>query len=201
MGAPPRRRAPVRERKGFEAMSRVGKNPIPIPSGVEVELEANRITLAGPKGTLRRELHPEMIIEMSGGEIAVKRPTESKTHKSLHGLTRTLIANMVDGVSKGFEKNLEIEGVEYRAEVKGKTLVLTLGYSHPVRYEPAEGIVIEVPEPKKIRIKGIDKEKVGQAAAEIRSFRPPEPYKGKGIRYRGERILRKEGKSFGSGGA
>lgn len=176
-------------------MSRVGKNPIPIPSGVQAELEANLIKLKGPKGELEWQFHPEMIIEIAGEEILVKRPSESKIHKSLHGLTRTLVANMVDGVSNGFVKNLEIEGVEYRAELKGKSLVLTLGFSHPVRYEPAEGITIEVPEPKKIKISGIDKQKVGQTAAEIRSFRPPEPYKGKGIRYEGEQIQRKAGKA------
>lgn len=176
-------------------MSRVGKNPIPIPTGVQVEFEANVIRLKGPKGALERELHPDMIVEMTGEEIVVKRPSETKQHKSLHGLTRTLVANMVDGVSKGFEKELEIEGIEYRAELKGKALVLALGYSHPVRYEPVEGIVIEVPDPKKIKVIGIDKQKVGQVAAEIRSFRPPEPYKGKGIRYVGEQIQRKAGKA------
>jgi large subunit ribosomal protein L6 len=176
-------------------MSRVGKNPIPVATGVSAELKANVITVKGPRGELERTLHPDMIVEIDGAEIRVKRPTESKQHKSLHGLTRTLIANMVEGVSNGFSKNLEIEGVEYRAELKGKTLVLALGYSHPVRYDPPEGIAFEVPDPKKIKVFGIDIQKVGQAAAVIRGFRPPEPYKGKGIRYAGEQIMRKAGKA------
>ena len=176
-------------------MSRVGKNPVPVPSGVTVDLRANVITVKGPKGQLERTLHPDMIIEVESGEVRVKRPTESKPHKSLHGLTRTLVANMVDGVSKGFSKDLEIEGVEYRAEMKGKTLVLNLGYSHQVKFDPPAGITIEVPEPKKIKVSGIDVQSVGQTAAEIRAFRPPEPYKGKGIRYAGEQIRRKAGKA------
>ena len=176
-------------------MSRVGKNPIPVPAGVTVDLKSNNIKVKGPKGELERTLHPDMIIEVSAYVILVKRPTESKQHKSLHGLTRTLVANMIEGVSAGFIRNLEIEGVEYRAELKGKALVMALGYSHPVRYEPAEGVEIEVPDPKKIAVKGINKEKVGQAAAEIRGFRPPEPYKGKGIRYAGEHVRRKAGKA------
>lgn len=176
-------------------MSRVGKNPIPVASDVSVDMKANVITVKGPKGELERTLHPDMIVEVDKEEVRVKRPTESKQHKSLHGLTRTLISNMVDGVSKGFSKELEIEGVEYRAELKGKTLVLALGYSHPVRYDPPEGITFEVPEPKKIKVSGIDIQKVGQAAAVIRGFRPPEPYKGKGIRYAGEQIRRKAGKA------
>ncbi len=181
-------------------MSRVGKNPIQVPAGVTVELKNNNIKVKGPKGELARTLHPDMIVEASADVILVKRPTESKPHKSLHGLTRTLIFNMVEGVSTGFTRNLEIEGVEYRAELKGKALVMALGYSHPVRYEPAEGVEIEVADPKKIAVKGIDKQKVGQAAAEIRGFRPPEPYKGKGIRYAGEQVRRKAGKTaVGSG--
>ena len=176
-------------------MSRVGKNPIPVPSGVTIDLKNNHIKVKGPKGELERTLHPEMIIELEAEVITVKRPSESKQHKSLHGLTRSLVNNMVEGVSAGFVRNLEIEGVEYRAEMKGKALVMALGYSHPVRYEPAEGVEIEVPDPKKIAVKGIDKQKVGQAAAEIRGFRPPEPYKGKGIRYAGEHIRRKAGKA------
>jgi large subunit ribosomal protein L6 len=176
-------------------MSRVGKNPVPVPSGVTAQMEANAITVKGPKGQLEQRLHPDMIVEVDDSEIRVKRPTESKQHRSLHGLTRTLIANMVKGVSNGFSKELEIEGVEYRAELKGKTLVLALGYSHPVRFDPPEGITIEVPEPKKIRVSGIDIEQVGETAAKIRGFRPPEPYKGKGIRYAGEQIRRKAGKA------
>ena len=176
-------------------MSRVGKNPIQVPAGVTVDLKNNNIKVKGPKGELERMLHPDMALEVSADVILVKRPTESKQHKSLHGLTRTLVFNMVEGVSTGFTRNLEIEGVEYRAELKGKALVMALGYSHPVRYEPAEGVELEVPDPKKITVKGIDKEKVGQAAAEIRGFRPPEPYKGKGIRYAGEQVRRKAGKA------
>jgi large subunit ribosomal protein L6 len=176
-------------------MSRVGRNPVPIPSGVSARLSANVITVKGPKGELEQTLHPAMIVEMDDSEIRVKRPSESKPHRSLHGLTRTLIANMVKGVSDGFSKELEIEGVEYRAELKGKALVLALGYSHPVRFDPPEGITIEVPDPKKIKISGIDIERVGETAAKIRGFRPPEPYKGKGIRYAGEHIKRKSGKA------
>ncbi|MBN1884902.1 MAG: 50S ribosomal protein L6 [Candidatus Krumholzibacteriota bacterium] len=181
-------------------MSRVGKNPVPIPAGVQVAIKGNHITVKGPKGELDRTLHPDMIVEVSDAEITVRRPTEQKTHKSLHGLTRTLVANMVTGVSEGFTKKLEIEGVEYRAELKGNALVLQLGYSHPVHYEAIEGISIQVPDLKKIEVSGIDKQKVGQVAAEIRSFRPPEPYKGKGIRYAGEQVRRKSGKAtVGSG--
>jgi len=176
-------------------MSRVGKYPVPIPAGVQTEVEGNVIRVIGPKGRLERALHPDMAVEVADGKITVKRPSDSKTHKSLHGLTRTLIANMVEGVEKGFQKNLEIEGVEYRAELKGTTLVLSLGFSHQIRYEPREGITIRVPDPKKIMITGIDKQAVGQTAAEIRRYRPPEPYKGKGIRYAGEQIRRKAGKT------
>jgi len=181
-------------------MSRVGKNPIPVPAGVTIDLKKNHIKVKGPRGELQRTLHPDMIIEVAGSDILVKRPTESKQHKSLHGLTRTLVFNMVEGVSNGFKCDLEIEGVEYRAEMKGKTLVMALGYSHPVHYGPIDGVEIVVPDPKKIEVKGIDKQKVGQAAAEIRGFRPPEPYKGKGIRYAGEQVRRKAGKAaVGSG--
>lgn len=181
-------------------MSRVGKNPIPVPAGVTIDKKKNHIKVKGPKGELERTLHPDMNIEVSADIIHVKRPTESKQHRSLHGLTRTLLANMVEGVSAGFSRQLEIEGVEYRAELKGKTLVMSLGYSHQVRYEPVDGVQIEVPDPKKIVVNGIDKQKVGQAAAEIRGFRPPEPYKGKGIRYVGEHVRRKAGKTaVGSG--
>jgi large subunit ribosomal protein L6 len=176
-------------------MSRVGRKPIPVPSDVTAELRANVITVKGPKGKLEQKLHRDMVVEIDGSEIRVKRPTESKLHKSLHGLTRTLIANMVKGVSKGFSKELQIEGVEYRAELKGQALVLALGFSHPVRFDPPEGITIEVPEPKKIKVTGVDVEQVGETAAKIRGFRPPEPYKGKGIRYAGEQIKRKAGKA------
>ena len=176
-------------------MSRVGKYPVPIPQGVLAEIAGNVIKVRGPKGELTRTLHPDMAVEVEEGMIRVKRPSDSKIHKSLHGLTRTLVANMVHGVSEGYSKNLEIEGVEYRAELKGKTLVLSLGFSHLIRYEPREGITIQVPDPKKVSISGIDKEKVGQTAAEIRRFRPPEPYKGKGIRYAGEQVKHKAGKT------
>ncbi len=176
-------------------MSRVGKNPVSIPSGVEINLKQNHIEVKGSKGKLERDLHPDMIIEVEPGQIVVKRPSEAKEHKSLHGLTRSLINNMVVGVSKGFEKTLEIEGVEYRAEMKGKTLVMNLGFSHAVHYGPKEGITIEVPDPKKIVISGIDKQAVGQVASEVRGFRPPEPYKGKGVRYQGEHVRRKSGKA------
>ncbi len=176
-------------------MSRVGKNPIQIPAGVQVDLKNNHIEIKGPKGKLERTLHPDMIIEVGSDQILVKRPTESKQHKSLHGLTRSLVNNMVEGVSHGFVKTLEIEGVEYKVELKGKSLVLSLGFSHLVTYDPAEGVMLEVPDPKKIVVNGIDKQKVGQAAAEIRAFRPPEPYKGKGIRYQGEQVRRKSGKA------
>ncbi len=176
-------------------MSRVGKYPIPVPAGVTAEIRGSVIAVKGPKGELTRTLHPDMIIEIGEGTVTVKRPSDAKLHKSLHGLTRTLVANMVTGVSQGYEKKLEIEGVEYRAELRGTALSLSLGFASPKRYEPRAGITITVPDPKKITISGIDKEKVGQTAAEIRSMRPPEPYKGKGIRYAGEQIKRKAGKA------
>lgn len=176
-------------------MSRVGKYPVPIPDGVAVEVHGHTVSVKGPKGSLTRALHPDMSIEAGGGAVTVKRPSDSKLHRSLHGLTRTLVANMIEGVSKGYEKKLEIEGVEYRAEFKGGVLLMSLGFAHQIRYEPREGIKIECPDPKKINISGIDKEKVGQTAAEIRKFRPPEPYKGKGVRYAGEQIKRKAGKA------
>lgn len=160
-----------------------------------VDLKGSHIKVKGPKGELERTLHQDMIVEVAKDVITIGRPSESKPHKSLHGLTRSLVNNMVVGVSSGFKRELEIEGVEYRAEMKGKTLVMALGYSHPIRYEPAAGVEIEVPDPKKITVMGIDKQKVGQAAAEIRAFRPPEPYKGKGVRYAGEQIRRKAGKA------
>lgn len=153
------------------------------------------ISVKGPKGELERRLHPDMIIEVTGGEVLVRRPTDSKPHRSLHGLTRTLVANMVEGVATGFTRELQIEGVEYRAEVKGGALVMSLGYSHPVHYRPHPGIEIEVTEQKRIVVRGIDKELVGQTAAEIRSLRPPEPYRGKGIRYVEEQLRRKAGKT------
>lgn len=176
-------------------MSRIGRKPIDVPSGVEVKIDGHVITVKGAKGTLTRELHKDMIIEQNGNVLEVKRPSENKMHKSLHGLTRTLISNMVDGVSKGFTKELEIQGVGYRAAKQGKDLVMNLGYSHQVIMPEIEGISIEVPNPNKIIISGPDKQVVGQFAAVVREKRPPEPYKGKGIRYVGEYVQRKEGKA------
>lgn len=177
-------------------MSRIGKLPITVPAGVDVKISANNeVTIKGKNGTLSRTLHPDMIIKMQDGTITVERPTENKMHKALHGLTRTLINNMVVGVTEGFTKELEINGVGYRAQLQGKKLVLGLGYSHPVEYTPVEGITIEVPAPNKIIVKGANKEVVGETAAKIREFRQPEPYKGKGIKYVDEVIRRKEGKA------
>ena len=177
-------------------MSRIGKMPITIPAGVKVELtDDNTITVKGAKETLTRTLHPEMKVEIEGDTITIVRPSDNKMHRSLHGLTRTLVNNMVIGVTDGFVKNLEINGVGYRAAMSGKTLNLTLGYSHPVNFEAEAGITIEVPAPNQIVVKGADKERVGAVAAKIRSFRAPEPYKGKGIKYVDEYIRRKEGKT------
>lgn len=177
-------------------MSRIGKMPITIPAGVKVDVTAdNVITVKGAKETLTRTLHPEMKVEIEGDTITIVRPSDNKMHRSLHGLTRTLVNNMVIGVTDGFVKNLEINGVGYRAAMSGKTLNLTLGYSHPVNFEAEAGITIEVPAPNQIVVKGADKERVGAVAAKIRSFRAPEPYKGKGIKYADEYIRRKEGKT------
>ena len=177
-------------------MSRIGNSPITIPAGVDVKIgNDNEVTVKGPNGTLSRKLHSDMIIKNEGGVITVQRPSEDKMHKSLHGLTRTLINNMVIGVTEGFTKELEINGVGYRAALQGKTLNLSLGYSHPVNYTPVDGITIEVPAPNKIIIKGANKEVVGETAAKIREYRMPEPYKGKGIKYVDEVIRRKEGKT------
>lgn len=176
-------------------MSRIGRAPIEIPAGVEVKVTGNVIEVKGPQGTLTREFHPEMLVEVNEGAITVTRPSDNKEHRSLHGLTRSLIANMVQGVTAGFSRNLEIVGVGYRAALQGTKLVLSLGYSHPIEVEPAPGIQIEVPTPTRISVKGIDKELVGQTAANIRDFRRPEPYLGKGIRYEGERVRRKAGKA------
>ncbi|PKM80556.1 MAG: 50S ribosomal protein L6 [Firmicutes bacterium HGW-Firmicutes-14] len=176
-------------------MSRIGKQPIVIPQGVDIKVEGNLVTVKGPNGELSRSVHKDMIIEMDNGEIAVKRPSEDKFHRSLHGLTRTLINNMVEGVTKGFQKSLDLVGVGYRAAKQGNKLVLTVGYSHPVEIEPKKGIEIEVPAATKIIVKGADKEAVGALAANIREVRPPEPYKGKGIKYENERIRRKVGKA------
>lgn len=176
-------------------MSRIGRAPIGIPAGVDVSINGNVITVKGPKGTMETAFHKEMAVTVEDGQILVARPSEMKKHKSLHGLTRTLISNMVEGVTNGFKKELEINGVGYRAAKQGNELVMNLGYSHQVIMPEIDGISIEVPGPNKIIISGIDKQKVGQFAAEVREKRPPEPYKGKGIKYVGERIIRKEGKA------
>ncbi len=177
-------------------MSRIGRMPIEIPQGVDVKLGAdNEITVKGAKGTLSRKLHPEMQIAVEGNTVTVTRPSENKMHKSLHGLTRTLINNMVVGVTEGYSKTLEINGVGYRAQKQGNKLVMNLGYSHPVEMEEIDGIKIEVPQPNQIIISGIDKQKVGQFAAVVREKKLPEPYKGKGIKYTDEVIIRKEGKT------
>ncbi len=177
-------------------MSRIGKLPITIPAGVDVKIGAeNEVTVKGAKATLSRKLHQDMIIKIEGTTLTVERPSEEKMHKALHGLTRTLINNMVIGVTEGFKKELEINGVGYRAQMQGKTLVLSLGYSHPVEYVAPEGVTIEVPAPNKIIVSGANKEVVGETAAKIREYRMPEPYKGKGIKYADEVIRRKEGKA------
>ena len=176
-------------------MSRIGKEPVAIPSGVEVTLNNNVITVKGAKGTLTRELHSNMKVEVKDNTVVVTRPNDDKQNRELHGLTRTLIANMVKGVSEGFTKELEVNGVGYRVQKQGNKLVLNLGYSHPVEIEEIEGITFDVPNPNSIIVKGINNEVVGQIAAEIRAKRGPEPYKGKGIKYTTERIRRKEGKT------
>ena len=181
-------------------MSRIGKLPIAVPKGVDIKLDGNNVlTVKGSKGTLIKEFHKDMIIKVESEQILVERPSDIKMHKSLHGLTRTLVNNMVEGVTNGFQKVLDINGVGYRAAKQGKKLVLTLGYSHPVEMEDPEGITTEVPAPNKIIVKGIDKQVVGEVAAKIREKRPPEPYKGKGIKYETEVIRRKEGKTGGKG--
>ena len=176
-------------------MSRIGKMPVKIPAGVEVKLNGHDMTVKGPNGTLSASFHRNMTIAKDGDTIIVTRPDDEKLNRSLHGLTRALIANMVTGVTKGFEKKLEIVGVGFRAQKQGKKIVLTLGYSHPVEIEEPKGITIEVPTQNTIIVKGADKQLVGEIAAQIRSKRPPEPYKGKGIKYADEFIIRKEGKS------
>lgn len=178
-------------------MSRVGKKPINIPNGVEVTFDGNVVTVKGPKGTLSRECRPEIDIKIEDNQVRLSRSSDLPLHRSLHGLTRSLINNMVEGVTNGFSKSLELVGVGYRAALQGKKLVLTVGKSHPVEMEPYEGIEIEVPAPNKITIKGIDKEVVGSFAADVRKQREPEPYKGKGIKYQDEYIRRKEGKAGG----
>jgi large subunit ribosomal protein L6 len=175
-------------------MSRIGKRPIEVPSGVSIQLEPGRVAVTGPLGSLQQQVPQRMQIAQEEGTVTVSRPTERGEDRALHGLTRTLIANMVEGVTKGFEKKLEIQGVGYRAALKGTDLELQVGYSHPVTIKPRTGISFEVPAPTQVIVKGTDKQVVGQTAAEIRKVRPPEPYKGKGIRYEGEYVRRKVGK-------
>src|SRR5688572_16545090 len=190
----PRRRAARRGLVGGR-MSRIGKKPVPVPKGVSVDLQGSTVAVKGPRGELRRSLHPGMKLALADGAFTVERPSEDKRHKALHGLTRTLVQNMVEGVSKGFSKTLEIQGVGYKAEAKPYGVNLIVGYSHPVKYEAPKGIKISVENNTVVKIEGADKEVVGQVAAELRSVRPPEPYKGKGIRYQGEQVRRKAGKT------
>lgn len=176
-------------------MSRIGKKPVMIPEGVEVKVDGNVVTVKGPKGTLTRAFHKDINIQIEGNEIVVTRPSDNKLNRALHGTTRSLINNMVEGVSKGFSKTLELVGVGYRVAKTGNKITLSVGYSHPVEIAPEEGIEFEVPSQTQIVVKGISKERVGQVASEIRAVRAPEPYKGKGIRYQGEKVRRKEGKT------
>ncbi|BAS29073.1 50S ribosomal protein L6 [Limnochorda pilosa] len=176
-------------------MSRIGRKPIPVPAGVKVEAEDHRVKVVGPKGELVRQIHPRMQVVVAEGEVRVERPSDQRLDRSLHGLTRTLIANMVQGVTQGFQKDLLLSGVGYRAAKQGSKLVLSLGFSHPVEVDPPQGIEIDVPQPTRISVRGIDKELVGQTAAEIRILRKAEPYLGKGIRYENERVRRKAGKA------
>jgi large subunit ribosomal protein L6 len=175
-------------------MSRIGRKPIPVPAGVTVAIEPERVTVNGPKGELTERIHRDITVAQEGEELLVTRPTDRGEHRALHGLTRSLVANMVEGVTAGFEKRLEIQGVGYRAQLKGRDLELALGYSHPVPIRAPDGIEFEVPQPTRIVVKGISKQLVGETAANIRKQRKPEPYKGKGIRYEGEYVARKVGK-------
>ncbi len=175
-------------------MSRIGRKPIPLPAGVMVSISPGRVMVNGPLGELSQTVPQRITVEKQDGEIVVTRPTDRGPDRALHGLTRTLVANMVEGVTNGFEKRLEIQGVGYRAQLKGEDLELAVGYSHPVAYKAPKGISFDVPQPTVVVVRGIDKQRVGQVAAEIRSVRPPEPYKGKGIRYAGEYVRRKVGK-------
>lgn len=183
-------------------MSRIGKQPVPIPGGVKVQVANGTVRVEGPKGKLELAPHPAMIVKLDdqGKAVLVTRPDDERLNRSLHGLTRSLIANMVIGVTKGYEKKLKIEGIGYQARMDKKTVVLTVGYANAVEMVPPEGVTVELPDPTTIVVKGADKQKVGQFAAEIRASRKPEPYKGKGIRYENEQVRRKEGKSFASGG-
>lgn len=176
-------------------MSRIGKKPIPVPAGVDVTIDGTNVTVKGPKGELSKSFYEFLTIAQEGNEIVVTRPDDSRTSRAMHGLTRALLNNMVVGVSEGFQKKLELQGVGYRVALKGKNLELALGFSHPVVVEPQDGITFEVPDNTHIVVKGIDNQQVGQVAADIRDFRPPEPYKGKGIRYEGEVVRRKLGKA------
>jgi large subunit ribosomal protein L6 len=180
-------------------MSRIGRKPIVVPSGVQLNIDGNTVRVKGPKGELTQEIHSDMKLIQEDGVVRVERPSEEKYHKSLHGLTRSLVANMIEGVTTGFSKSLDINGVGYRAAKQGQKLVLTMGYSHPVELEPLKGVEIEVPAPNKIIVKGADKQAVGQMAAIIRAVREPEPYKGKGIKYENEVIRRKAGKAGKAG--
>jgi large subunit ribosomal protein L6 len=176
-------------------MSRIGRQPIPIPSGVEVKIDGPHVYVKGPKGVLEQDLHPAMKISMTDGIVLVERPSEERLHRALHGLTRSLVANMVEGVTNGYVKTLEIQGVGYRAALKGSTLELAVGFSHPVVVEPPKGVTFEVPQPTRIIVSGADKQAVGQVAANIRAIRKPDAYKGKGIRYQGEYVRKKAGKA------
>jgi large subunit ribosomal protein L6 len=178
-------------------MSRIGKKPVTVPKGVTVSLTGNTVKVKGPKGELERTIHPTMVVRQDGDAIVVDRPSDEAQHKALHGLSRTLVANMVEGVTKGFQKQLDIVGVGYKAETRPYGLQLALGYSHPIEYRAPKGIKLTAPAPTTVVIDGADKEIVGQVAAEIRSLRPPEPYKGKGIKYQGEQVRRKAGKAGG----
>jgi large subunit ribosomal protein L6 len=179
-------------------MSRIGKMPVELAKGVEVKLDGHHLTVKGPKGELELDVNAEMSVTVDDGQIIVERPSDASRHKALHGLTRSLIANMVEGCSEGFRKTLEIQGVGYRADMKGDTLNLQLGFSHPIDFVPPEGVSIQTPDQTTIIVEGPDKQAVGQAAAVIRGYRPPEPYKGKGIRYQGEHVRRKAGKTAGA---
>jgi large subunit ribosomal protein L6 len=176
-------------------MSRIGKKPVVVPKGVTAEVQGNTVAVKGPKGELRRTFHPDMTLALADGQVTVARPSDDKRHKALHGLTRTLVQNMMDGVAKGYQKTLEIQGVGYKAEPKPYGVNLIVGFSHPVKYEAPKGIKISVENNTVVKIEGADKEIVGQVAAELRLVRPPEPYKGKGIRYQGEQVRRKAGKT------
>lgn len=176
-------------------MSRIGRQPIPVPPSVQVQIEGTAVTVRGPQGELRRELHPEMRLHLEDGQLTISRPSDQPQHRALHGLTRALLANMVTGVATGYSKTLELQGVGYRAQQMGKNIQLAVGLSHPVEVQAPPGITLEVEGTNRIHVRGIDKELVGQVAAEIRRIRPPEPYKGKGIRYEGEYVRRKAGKA------